>query len=194
MSNTAPSRADPMVVFPLSRWCPPQETSQPHPPPATATGDFWTTKVSVSAICFIIICVYLSGLRHAVISWLVFRQYIKNIDYGTINYFQIQYHQYIFLYLSLLLKHGVIYIHAHTQIYIYICTYVWIFVCFCWGLNKYYSFKLQQILFHLFCFIHIAVHVYWFMDILMTSCKTAVTPLLMHLSYCNLVLSYQFNV
>ena len=28
MSNTAPSRA----VFPLSRWCPPQKTSQPHPP------------------------------------------------------------------------------------------------------------------------------------------------------------------
>ena len=33
MSNTAPSRADPVVVFPISRWCPPQETSQPHPPP-----------------------------------------------------------------------------------------------------------------------------------------------------------------
>ena len=33
MPNTAPSRADPVVVFPLSRWCPPQETSQPHPPP-----------------------------------------------------------------------------------------------------------------------------------------------------------------
>ena len=32
MSNTAPSRADPVVVFPLGRWCPPQETSQPHPP------------------------------------------------------------------------------------------------------------------------------------------------------------------
>ena len=32
MSNTAPSRADPVVVFPISRWCPPQETSQPHPP------------------------------------------------------------------------------------------------------------------------------------------------------------------
>ena len=31
MSNTAPSRADPVVVFPLSQWCPPQETSQPHP-------------------------------------------------------------------------------------------------------------------------------------------------------------------
>ena len=30
--NTAPSRADPVVVFPLCRWCPPQETSQPHPP------------------------------------------------------------------------------------------------------------------------------------------------------------------
>ena len=32
MSNTASSRADPVVVFPLGRWCPPQETSQPHPP------------------------------------------------------------------------------------------------------------------------------------------------------------------
>ena len=37
MSNTAPSRADPMVVFPLSPWCPPQETSQPHPPQTLAT-------------------------------------------------------------------------------------------------------------------------------------------------------------
>ena len=26
--NTAPSRADPVVVFPLCWWCPPQETSQ----------------------------------------------------------------------------------------------------------------------------------------------------------------------
>ena len=34
MPNTAPSRADPVVVFPLGRWCPPQETSQPHPPPS----------------------------------------------------------------------------------------------------------------------------------------------------------------
>ena len=32
MSNTSPPRADPVVVFPLSWWCPPQETSQPHPP------------------------------------------------------------------------------------------------------------------------------------------------------------------
>ena len=32
MSNTAPSRADPVVVFPLGRGCPPQETSQSHPP------------------------------------------------------------------------------------------------------------------------------------------------------------------
>ena len=30
-SSTAPSRADPVVVFPLCRWCPAQETSQPHP-------------------------------------------------------------------------------------------------------------------------------------------------------------------
>ena len=35
MSNTAPSRADPVVVFPLGWWCPPQETSQPHPPQFT---------------------------------------------------------------------------------------------------------------------------------------------------------------
>ena len=31
-SSTAPSRTDPLLVFPLSWWCPPQETSQPHPP------------------------------------------------------------------------------------------------------------------------------------------------------------------
>ena len=31
-SSTAPSKADPVVVFPLCWWCPPQETSQPHPP------------------------------------------------------------------------------------------------------------------------------------------------------------------
>ena len=31
-SSTAPSRDDPVVVFPLCQWCPPQETSQPHPP------------------------------------------------------------------------------------------------------------------------------------------------------------------
>ena len=30
-STTAPSRAYPVVVFPLCRWCPPQETSQSHP-------------------------------------------------------------------------------------------------------------------------------------------------------------------
>ena len=30
-SSTAPSRTDPVVVFPLCQWCPPQETSQPHP-------------------------------------------------------------------------------------------------------------------------------------------------------------------
>ena len=34
MSNTAPSRADPVVDLLLGRWCPPQETSQPHPPQA----------------------------------------------------------------------------------------------------------------------------------------------------------------
>ena len=42
MSNTAPSRADPVVVFPLGRWCPPQKTSQPHPPPCEAETK-WTT-------------------------------------------------------------------------------------------------------------------------------------------------------
>ena len=32
-SQTLPlSRADPVVVFPLCWWCPPQESSQPHPP------------------------------------------------------------------------------------------------------------------------------------------------------------------
>ena len=34
-SSTAPSRADSVVVFPLCRWCPPQETPQPHPPPTS---------------------------------------------------------------------------------------------------------------------------------------------------------------
>ena len=42
MSNTAPSRANPVVVFPLGRWCPPQETSQPPPPPGCA-ANFPTT-------------------------------------------------------------------------------------------------------------------------------------------------------
>ena len=28
-----------MVVFPLCRWCPPQETSQPHPPPNFFRGN-----------------------------------------------------------------------------------------------------------------------------------------------------------
>ena len=32
MSNIAPSIADLVGVFLFSRWCPPQETSQPHPP------------------------------------------------------------------------------------------------------------------------------------------------------------------
>ena len=41
MSNTAPSRANPVVVFPLGRWCPPQETSQPHP---GSLPDFWSTS------------------------------------------------------------------------------------------------------------------------------------------------------
>ena len=38
MSNTAPSRADPVVVFPLGQWCPPQETPQPHPPQGYEIG------------------------------------------------------------------------------------------------------------------------------------------------------------
>ena len=33
MSDTAPSRADPVVVFSLGRWYSLQESSQPHPPP-----------------------------------------------------------------------------------------------------------------------------------------------------------------
>ena len=44
MSNTAPSRADPVVVFPLGRWCPPQETSQPHPPHAWGWAAVRPTK------------------------------------------------------------------------------------------------------------------------------------------------------
>ena len=44
MSNTAPSRADPVVVFPLGRWCPPQETSQPPPPPPPPPPpELWST-------------------------------------------------------------------------------------------------------------------------------------------------------
>ena len=43
MSNTAPSIADPVVVFPLSHWCPPQETSQPHPP-HHFSSDMWDSK------------------------------------------------------------------------------------------------------------------------------------------------------
>ena len=44
MSNTAPSRADPVVVFPLGRWCPPLETSQPHPPPREPGASTVLTK------------------------------------------------------------------------------------------------------------------------------------------------------
>ena len=54
MSNTAPSRADPVVVFPLCQWCPPLETSQPHPPPPLSEsevvrgkgrcGTYWTSE------------------------------------------------------------------------------------------------------------------------------------------------------
>ena len=65
MSNTAPSRADPVVVFPLGRWCPPQETSQPHPPPSESrefvheytyiitVQTFWgqDTAVKIKLIC-----------------------------------------------------------------------------------------------------------------------------------------------
>ena len=47
MSNTAPSRADPVVVFPLGRWCPPQKTSQPHPPQGLQTVSWvlWSTDL-----------------------------------------------------------------------------------------------------------------------------------------------------
>ena len=53
MSNTAPSRADPVVVFPLSRWCPPQETSQPHPPPRWEmfTGNMHVFTMDITCIC-----------------------------------------------------------------------------------------------------------------------------------------------
>ena len=50
MSNTAPSRADPVVVFPYGRWCPPQETSQPHPPHWT-NGAWLVYWVRVTRIC-----------------------------------------------------------------------------------------------------------------------------------------------
>ena len=85
MSNTAPSRADPVVVFPLGWWCPPQETSQPHLP-QVANGVtllyviLWHHADSCSTlheICihFMLCCVllrlggcpcypYLSGLLH----------------------------------------------------------------------------------------------------------------------------------
>ena len=33
VSQNGQTPGDPVVVFPLGRWCPPQETSQPHPPP-----------------------------------------------------------------------------------------------------------------------------------------------------------------
>ena len=41
MSNTAPSKADPVVVFPLSQWCPPQETSEHHPPQHNFKSSFY---------------------------------------------------------------------------------------------------------------------------------------------------------
>ena len=46
MSNIAPSRADPVVDFPLCRWCPPQETSQPHPPPESPWATFFSTVIN----------------------------------------------------------------------------------------------------------------------------------------------------
>ena len=45
--STAPSRADPVVVSPLCRWCPPQETSQP-PPPTTSPNSY----NMISTYCF----------------------------------------------------------------------------------------------------------------------------------------------
>ena len=52
MSNTTPSRADPVVVFPLSRRCPPQETSQPHPPHLASPGHqlpwYWLYRINRS--------------------------------------------------------------------------------------------------------------------------------------------------
>ena len=57
MSNTAPSRADTVVVFPLGRWCPPQETSQPHPPQLScwAFRIFYdmTRHISCVPVCFL---------------------------------------------------------------------------------------------------------------------------------------------
>ena len=68
MSNTAPSRADPVVVFPLSRWCPPQETSQPHPPqnfgenPSSGYKDMGTASLE-AAQTMTTISLKLAGLR-----------------------------------------------------------------------------------------------------------------------------------
>ena len=56
MSNTAPSRADPVVVFPLSRWCPPQETSQPHPPQIVIPIDS-TSQISMPYVTAVLWCV-----------------------------------------------------------------------------------------------------------------------------------------
>ena len=198
MSNTAPSRADPMVVFPLSRWCPPQETSQPYPPPATATGDSWTTKVVYLLVkkwwkiknfrhpligCFTFLPLFLQSALSLSVSICLGWRMPSSAGWFSGNTLKT-----LITEPSIISKSNIIsisfsiYLYSHNMISytnIYICTYVWIFVCFCWGLNKYYSFKLQQILFHLFFFIHIAVHVYW---------------LLTHWSYCSLALSYQFNV
>ena len=46
ISNTASSKADPVMVFPLGRWCPPWETSQPHPPQElqSENAQFWKKK------------------------------------------------------------------------------------------------------------------------------------------------------
>ena len=80
MSNTAPSRADPVVVFPLGRWCPPQETSQPHPPPphrrtlkliSIPKGRLWVHYVfNGQNILFLnTLCLFSNGASHpAVIS------------------------------------------------------------------------------------------------------------------------------
>ena len=42
----APSKADAVLVFPLCRWCPPQETSQPHPPHVSLQNYYTNNKPS----------------------------------------------------------------------------------------------------------------------------------------------------
>ena len=72
MSNTAPSRADPVVVFPLGRWCPPQETSQPHQP-------HWYQQVTGR--------VYMMTLWWQIVSWFQVNKLQWKCDHNTCSKF-----------------------------------------------------------------------------------------------------------